>query len=393
MNSLEPLMRLLYPITLVITLLGAMGCANAPEPAPEEAQAVASGVIALAPGVRATIQLETAMVTRQKLPLTLEALGDVTARSEAQAVVHAPFEGVLSDVRARVGDSIVAGQTLATIRSAELGRAQATYLKALGESRLTARERQRQQRLFNDNLASKRELDESIQRDEAALVALRQAREELRIFGTTEAAIAALGQRGRVEPLHRLKSPVSGTITQRHALRGDRVAPGDTEPLFALADLSVVRIDTDIPERNWHAVKVGQTTLVSVDALPDKPVSGKVVRITPTLDAITHTGKAAIDVPNTAGHLRPGMSARVQLVLGLQDVPAVPVAAVQHEGERAFVFTALPDDTFQEKTVVVGARTGNWLPVKEGLNPGERVVTRGAFDLLSEARKASFGGD
>jgi multidrug resistance efflux pump len=96
-------MRLYRPFTLLIALLGVWGCANAPEPAPEDAQPVASGVIALAPEVRATIQLETAVVTRQKLPLTLEALGDVTARSEAQAVVHAPFDGVLADVRARVG--------------------------------------------------------------------------------------------------------------------------------------------------------------------------------------------------------------------------------------------------------------------------------------------------
>ena len=375
-------------------LVVAWGCHGAPEQATSEPQQPeASGAITLAPEVRAAINLQTAEVASRSLPLALDALGDVTARPEAEAVVHAPLDGVLAEVSANVGDRVRAGQTLAIIRSAELGRAQATYLKALGEGRLAARERQRQQRLFADALASRRELDEALQRDEAARVALTQAHEELRVHGLSEAAVEALGRRGRVEPLQPLRSPIAGTVTRRQALRGARVGPGDAAPLFALADLSTVRIETDIPERSLLAVQAGQPATIQVEALQGTPVTGRVVRVSPVLDTATHTGKAAIDVPNAAGRLRPGMSARVRLLTGEQATLAVPVAALQHEGERTFVFTALADGTFREAPVVVGPRAGEWVPVRQGLTGGERVVTHGAFDLQSEAHKASFGGE
>jgi cobalt-zinc-cadmium efflux system membrane fusion protein len=380
-------------ITLCAVLLVTEGCRPAPEPTSEKTNSEASGVISLTPDIRAAIELETALVSEKRLPLTLDALGDVTARPEALAVVHAPFEGVLDEIRVRVGDTISRGQTLAVIRSAELGRAQAAFLKALSEKRLAADEQKRQQQLFDANLASRRELDEANQRNQAFEIALGQAREELRIYGLSDRAISKLGESGRVDPLHPLKSPVAGTITQRKALRGDRVAPSDTEPLFSLANLAVVRIETDIPERNWNTVKKGQEARVTVDAMPDKPLQGRVVRIAPILSVATHTGQASIDVPNDAGHLRPGMSARVQLILGTQNVLAVPTSALQHEGERTFVFTALPDETFKTTEVSAGLPSGGWVPITRGLHTGDRVVTRGAFDLLSEAHKASFGGD
>jgi cobalt-zinc-cadmium efflux system membrane fusion protein len=285
------------------------------------------------------------------------------------------------------------GQVLALIRSAELGRAQSVYLKALGEQRLAEREPKRQRRLFDDDLASRREVDEASQKDDAARLALEQALEELRVYGIESRAIAALAARGRVDPLQVLTSPVAGTVIRRTALKGARVAPSDEQPLFGLLDLSVVRIETDIPERAWQFVRAGQTARVDVDALPDAPVSGRVIRVAPLLNPESHTGKALIDIPNPREALRPGMSARVHIQTGTQRLLAVPPAAIQQEGERTFVYKALPEGDFLETPVTTGARVGEWVPIIRGLSPGDDVVTVGAFDLHSEARKSSFGGE
>ena len=199
--------------------------------------------------------------------------------------------------------------------------------------------------------------------------------------------------RGRVEPLQPLVSPVAGTITRRTAIKGARIAPSDKEPLFNLLDLAVVRIETDIPERSWPFVRAGQTARIEVDALPDAPVAGRVIRVAPLLSPESHTGKALIDIPNPREALRPGMSARVHIQTGTQQRLAVPIAAVQQEGERSFVYKALPDGGFKETPVTAGARIGDWVPITRGLSSGDRVVTTGAFDLHSEARKSSFGGE
>ncbi|MEB3198174.1 MAG: efflux RND transporter periplasmic adaptor subunit [Candidatus Sericytochromatia bacterium] len=384
--------RLLALTALALALVACRGEAPPAEPS-EAPQDSAGGTLQLSEAVRQHLALQLTPVSRRDFSLEVNALGDVVTRPESEAVVHAPLTGQLAEVRVGVGDAVTQGQTLAIIRSAELGRAQASYLKALGEARLARREWERQQRLFADTLASRRELETAVQERDASQIALSQAAEELRLLGFDQAQMDGLARRGHVDPLHRLRAPVSGLITQRHATRGDRVAPEDAEPLFALADMRTVRVETDIPERNWRLVRAGQAARIAVDALGGSEIAARVVRVAPLLDVNSHTGKALIDVPNREGLLRPGMSARVRIDTGRVRSLAVSTMALLQEGERSFVFVAEGEDRFREVTVTPGARNGQWVGITTGLTLGQRVVSQGAFDLQSEARKASFGGE
>jgi multidrug efflux pump subunit AcrA (membrane-fusion protein) len=118
-----------------------------------------------------------------------------------------------------------------------------------------------------------------------------------------------------------------------------------------------------------------------------------VVAVSPVIDAGTRTGRALIDVPNSQGRLKPGMSARVRIDVGARQVLALPMAAVQEESGQAYAYVALGGDRYRETALKLGARLDGAIEVLSGVRPGDTVVTQGSFDLRSQARKAQFGGD
>ena len=381
--------RWFHALALTTTLAG---CAPAERGEPAR-PATPPGVVAPAPEALRAMGIQTTAVARTRSAVHLELLGQVLARPEAEAVVHAPLSGHVTAVWAAVGDRVARGAPLVELRSAELGRAQAAYLQALGEHRLAAGEHARQRRLYADALASRRELEEAEQHDATARLKLVQATEDLRVLGLADGALAALARRGRVAPLHVVRAPVAGTVAARHATLGDRVGPDDGQALFELVDLAIVRVEADVPERDMRHVRAGQGVGLTFDALGGRALPGRVARVAPRIDGASRTGRALIDVPNPRGELHPGMSARARIQTGERLVLTVPAAAVQREGERAFVYAVRREGGFREAPLVLGPRIGDAFAVTAGLAQGDEVVVKGAFDLRAEARKASFGGD
>ncbi|MNT02865.1 Cobalt-zinc-cadmium resistance protein CzcB [compost metagenome] len=350
-------------------------------------------MVALDSAAATAVKLQTAAVGHERLRMRQDVPGSISHRPEAEALVHAPVAGQVVAVHARVGDRVKAGAPLLTLRSAARAQAQAGYLKAIGEARLARQAKARQARLFGAELASKQELEEAAQKLEAAELAVAEAAEGLRVLGYGDGELAALARRNRVAIEHVVAAPRAGTVIERHVAVGEAVAPERGEPLFKLQDLSVVRIEADLPERELLAVKPGQPAEVLLAALDGRAVAGRVVAVAPVLDAASRTGRAAIDVPNAQGQLRPGMSARVRIDVGARRVLAVPVAAVQEESGKAYAYVSLGGDRYRETPVTLGARLDGLIEVTSGLQPGDTVVTTGSFDLRSQARKAQFGGD
>mgnify|MGYP001492346170 CR=1 FL=1 len=381
--------RLILPVALVT---GLAACSHAPEAeSPAESHSDApSGIVTFPAASREVITMATASVQLRAFTTEREAPGQLTARPEAESVVHAPLSGHLVKVHAKVGDRVDAGAPLATLSSAALGTAQSAYLKAKGEADLARRERNRQRGLVAADLSSKQELDAAEQRDAAAQLELAQAKEELRVLGLSEEAIAGLK---RIDPQVVLRAPMAGTIVERHAAVGQYVVPDSPEPLFELQDLRMVRVEANFPERDFLALARGLSAKVSLTAMPGRTFAGKVVALSPQIEAASRTGQALIDLPNPDGKLRPGMTVTVAIALSRPDIAAVPTAALQREGDRAFLYVPLDAERYEEVVVKTGESTSDFVELLAGPKPGTTIVTQGSFDLRSQARKEQFGGD
>ncbi|MNX65857.1 Cobalt-zinc-cadmium resistance protein CzcB [compost metagenome] len=378
----------------LVTLSCLLGCSkHEPAPASETAEATASDVVVLPESARRLITLESVSVVRRSLTATQEAMGQIVPRPEGQSVVLPPIAGHLVALHAKAGDRVAAGAALATLKSAELGEAQAAFLKARSEAELAEREVARIKKLIAAEVAATKDLEAAKQRLEAATVTRTQAREHLRLLGLTDGGIASLEARGRIDPMVVVRAPLGGTVVERTATVGQYVSPDAAAPLFSLMDLSTVRVRADLAERDFLAIRPAQVASVSLAAVPGKPYQGKVVRLSPVLDAESRTGEALIDLPNPDGRLRPGMSVKVAIALPRAGVLSVPLAAVQREDSRSFAYAPLGGDRYREVSVQVGDRFGDFLEVKDGLAEGMTVIGRGSFDLRSQARKDLFGGE
>lgn len=226
----------------------------------------------------------------------------------------------------------------------------------------------------------------------------------LRLAGGSDADMERLRSSGDIASLLTLEAPMPGSILKAEAMPGAAVEPGS--PLFTLADLSVVDVVAQVPERALPVVRLGQGATIRIAAYPTLSFRGHVERLHDDLAPETRTVDAVIHVPNTSRALRPGMFATVALDVPVRAavpdagaaVVTIPEGAVVTDGEARYVFVEVGARTYERRLVTVrslapaGSATssGGRVAVTDGVRAGERVVVRGAFVLKSELAKAAF---
>lgn len=188
-------------------------------------------------------------------------------------------------------------------------------------------------------------------------------------------------QFGNPPPLVSLTAPISGLISTWNAKVGEAVGPGKV--LFEIVDPSTVWVEGDVPEHESHLVKVGQTARVSMVALPDLVFTGKIVRMGGMVEPEKRTVHVWVEVANPEYQLKPGMFAQLHIVVGGGgQVLAVSRPALLKTGGETFVYIEQGDQYFKQN-VVVGIGDDRFAEIVEGLYPGDRVVTRGNYELMS----------
>ncbi len=173
-----------------------------------------------------------------------------------------------------------------------------------------------------------------------------------------------------------IRAPYAGVVTERNVVRGDFVQPASTaiaKPLLAVARTDVIRIFVAVPEMDAPWVEAGRGGYVSIQALPDRIVEGKVTRTSWVLGA-NRTLRTELDFPNPNGLLRPGMYATAHILLQERsDACVLPIAAIVHEGKQAWCW--IVKDAHAVRTpLTLGLQVGNDVEVASGLKGDELVV-------------------
>lgn len=365
--------------------------AHGDEHAGEGASGPAMVTLSEAAMVTAQIQVEPVRPGSPALATSgLEVPAQVEFDPRRVAVVSPRTDGRLERLHVVEGDRVAAGQVVAVLNSREFLVAQSDLQQAARRASLLAGS-----------------ADAS-----GASALLQAARRRLVLLGVPAREIARIEGGGDMALYLPLVAPFSGSIVKGHVLAGQAVHAGD--PVFTLADLSVVDVIAEIPERSVSLVRVGQGASVSVAAFPSQPFAGRVERLRDELNPETRTVRAVIHVANTNARLRAGMFATVRLAVASTTMPGlrtaaegettlltIPESAVVTDGDRRYVFVQTAPRTFERREVQTspvappGSSMVNsaFLVVRSGLRAGERVVTRGAFTLKSELAKAGLGHD
>ncbi|MFD0668837.1 efflux RND transporter periplasmic adaptor subunit [Ramlibacter sp. MAHUQ-53] len=382
------------PAAFAVALALALAACSRPGADPSAAQAAASAPakaadpmsVRITPAMAAHFKVAPAAVA--EIAAVQEVTGRIDANEQRVTRIGAAVTGRITEVLAEVGDSVRAGQTLARIASPELTSAQLAYLRASSATALAERAVERARQLIQADVIGSAELQRRESELAIARAESRAAADQLRLLGLPEDAISRLGQQGQLVPAANVTATLSGVVTERTISRGQVSQPGD--PMFTVADLSTVWVVGALPEQAARSVQPGQPVEVTVPALGDRRLRGRLVFVSDTVSPETRTVAIRTEVDNRTRELKPQMLATLRIEGARRQQLAVPAGAVVREGDRDHVFVQSAPDRFRLTPVDLGPAVDGLRPVLKGLDAGNPVVVEGAFHMNNERKRAEL---
>ncbi|WP_395400261.1 efflux RND transporter periplasmic adaptor subunit [Pseudoduganella sp. UC29_106] len=363
---------------------GAMGAAGGPPGAPGAGGPGGAGGRSGGRGGRGGPPSTVGVAAAEKsdLPVTLDALGTVTAA--ATATVRPQVSGILQKVLFKEGQMVKAGQVLAQIdpRPFELALMQATGQRQRDEAQLeNARlTLERYQTLLSQDSIARQDVD-----TQAALVKQLQ--------GTVMTDRANEGTARLNLGYSRVVAPISGRVGLRVVDIGNLVGSGDSGGIAVITQLSPIDVEFAVPQDRVPELMKRMNEGASLSALAFDRTrvnlleKGRFSALDNQVDTQTGTVMAKARFDNAQFGLFPSQFVNVRLELRtVKDAVMVPVTALRHGATGDYVYVLNSDKTVSLRMVTRGQATVEKVQIASGLNVGEQVITEGADRLKDGAR-------
>lgn len=321
----------------------------------------------------AGILVETLIL--RPIPSEIEAPGEIRLNAYATSQVTPRIEAQVVQRHARLGTPVSAGQPLVTLSSVAMAEAQGAVLVA-------ANEWQRVKKLGKKVISERRYLE--------ARVAFQQARSKLLAYGMTAGQADRLANGNAISQangLFTLLSPQDGTVIRDNFIIGQMAEPGQL--LFEITDESRLWVEARVNPQAVSHLNIGAPARTLAGG---EWITGKVIQVHHALDETTRTLAVRLEIPNPEDRLHPGqfVTARIQTAESGETALTLPLDAVLRSPDGDWqVFVEEEPGEFAPKEVEL-IRQLPGLAVIEGLAPGTRVVTQGAFFVQSELAKSGF---
>jgi len=271
---------------------------------------------------------------------------------DADVVLSSETDGAVEWVGPAEGQRVEKGAVLMRI---DVSAKRAKLDQAELSSRLAEAQASRRERLYEESVLSREELDE--------------ARTTMEVARATAAEARAEFVQGEV------RAPISGVVESLDADPGEFVTVG--QQLMELVNRDVVRVIVSVPEMDVRYLSPDNVAEVSVDAWPGRGWQGRVDFVSAKADSATRTFTVRVLVDNADGAIRPGMLARVSFLRReIADAVAVPLSAVQDKGGERMLFVE-DGGVVRARTVELGVIQGGLVQVLSGLEPGENLIVTG----------------
>lgn len=186
-----------------------------------------------------------------------------------------------------------------------------------------------------------------------------------------------------------IRAPFSGRLGIRLVNLGQILKEGDA--IVSLQAMDPIFVNFMLPQQELARIQPGFPVRITSDALPGRTVIGKITAINPQADSATRNVQVQATAANKGEHLRPGMFAKVAVVLPAKNqVLALPATAILPApyGDSVFVIEKHKDEKTGKSGLVVrqqfvrlGEKRGDFVAITSGLDPGATVVSSGVFKL------------
>ncbi len=302
---------------------------------------------------RATV-VEVARVEQGEVVRSIGSVG--TLQSNESVVIRPEIVGRIASINFKEGDRVQKGKLLLSLDDSVY---QAELAEAESRVQLARRNSERASELFDRRVGTARTRDE-------ALAAL----------SSGQAAIALA--KARIDKT-RITAPFEGVLGLRQVSLGDYVNPG--QDIVNLEDIDPIKVDFRVPEPSLRDVREGQRIEVALDAYPGEAFPGEVFAIDPRIDVEGRAVVLRARLNNPDGRLRPGLFARVNLMVErTPDALLVPEQAIMPIEGGNVVFRVV-DGKAVRTEVELGQRRMGQVQIRRGLSLGDTVIVAGQMKV------------
>jgi membrane fusion protein, multidrug efflux system len=331
----------------------------------KDAQLVASRE-ALAEGIARGPAVQVATIVQGPKERTITLLGDT--RPYQVATVYGKVSGYVRSIAVDRGDHIKEGQIIAEVESAETDR---QYDAAVSDMDNKHKNAEREQDLVARGWTS-------VQTADAAATAYRMAQ-------------ANVAQLQVMKSYEILRAPFDGTVTARFVDVGVLVQSSVTnqtsnQPVVTIADMTRLRVDVYVEQRDVPFVHVGDMADVADGANAERHVRARISRTSDQLDPRTRTLFVELDVDNSENFLVPGSFAYVTLHVPVASYPEIPVTALLVRGSNTFVADVGNDSMVHLRPVKVASTDGMRVALADGARVGDRVAVNLPDEIADGSR-------
>ncbi len=317
---------------------------------------------------------------------------------EGQLLAEIDVPELAEDVKQRAA---VVQQAAAAVKVAEAAKTSAEALVAEAQASVDRAEAMfrrwdteyaRVRMLAESNAVTQKVADETEQQFKAADAARRETASRIKSAMAKLAESAAGIEKSKADLLvaqadadktqalwsyTQIRAPFDGIVSARQIDTGHLVTNSATggKSLLTVVAANTVRLYADVPEADAASVQTQREAKVKLSALGGAVLEGQIARTSWVLHAGTRTLRVQIDLPNSDGRLRPGMSAQVDLLIAQRpDALAVPKSAVLTQDGQAFVMKVSAEGVLKKSPVTTGLRTGTEIEITSGLSETEPVL-------------------
>lgn len=348
-------------------------------------------------------KIQTSPLSGMDIELQITIPAQFKARNQSIERIYSPIDGKITNVFVEPGAILKVGQPIVQIKSDAISQIQLEFLEKIldidaninelrAQYNLSLQNYNRERTLYNEKISSRADYEAAnaqLRKDKANLDALsikrssliNVYRQRLAVYGGTIDNVIKTKQ---IYPYITIKATKNGVLLERKVNPGEIVE--QNRELFNLADLKTIWLVGYAFEKDSPYLHLGEAVTGTIEESTET-INGVLSYVSPILDNTTKTLEVRADIPNKNFKIKPNMYAEMYVNTGIAHVLAIPTDAVEKFGDYNFAYVKIAPHTYEERKVETGKKNDQYTEVLSGIKAGEKVVTRGSFELLGESIK------
>lgn len=348
-------------------------------------------------------KIQTSPLSGMDIELQITIPAQFKARNQSIERIYSPIDGKITNVFVEPGAILKVGQPIVQIKSDAISQIQLEFLEKIldidaninelrAQYNLSLQNYNRERTLYNEKISSRADYEAAnaqLRKDKANLDALsikrssliNVYRQRLAVYGGTIDNVIKTKQ---IYPYITIKATKNGVLLERKINPGEIVE--QNRELFNLADLKTIWLVGYAFEKDSPYLHLGEAVTGTIEESTET-INGVLSYVSPILDNTTKTLEVRADIPNKNFKIKPNMYAEMYVNTGIAHVLAIPTDAVEKFGDYNFAYVKIAPHTYEERKVETGKKNDQYTEVLSGIKAGEKVVTRGSFELLGESIK------